>query len=297
MVKTPELLEQAYQQDETQSMPVMAGEKILGRYVIEESIGGGGMADVFKAHHVDLKRVVAIKKLRPTLSETEEFRSRFQQEAQIVNSLRHSHIVQVYDFGIEDNHYYMVMEFIEGHDLRKHLQDLQAAGQTLPWKEILRIATCIADALDYAHQQKMIHRDVKPANILLTEGGDVFLVDFGLVRLLGQTGLTEVGKVLGTLAYMAPEQLISQGQDIDHLVDIYALGGVVYEMITGRPPFVEADFPLGFLNTTPPSPSRSVPNLPEVASHVILKTLAKDPTKRPASASQFVDELRQAFDK
>jgi tRNA A-37 threonylcarbamoyl transferase component Bud32 len=297
IVKLPESLAEAYTLDEMQALTVSQGEYVLGRYVIEESIGGGGMADVFKARHLDLDRVVAIKRLRPALSDTTEFQSRFRQEAKVVAGLRHAHIVQVYDFGIESNHYYMVMEFIEGQDLKNRLQDLKLNRQTLSWDEALHIAGCVADALNYAHEQQIIHRDVKPANILLTDDGGVFLVDFGLVRLLGQTGLSEAGEIMGTLAYMAPEQLISQGREIDHRVDIYALGSVVYEMFTGRPPFEEADFPLGFLNADPLPPRSSVPELPELASQVILKALAKNPTERPASASQFVDEVHQALNK
>jgi serine/threonine-protein kinase len=295
IVKNPELLAQLLAQDEISLPSNPAGEQVLGRYIIEELIGGGGMADIFRARDLRLDRPVAIKRLRPALSEAEEFQARFEREAKAVALLRHPHIVQVHDFGVQDNHYYMVMDFIEGHNLREHLHNLQAAGQTLPWEESLRIAACIADALDYAHHRQMIHRDVKPSNILLTNEGGVFLTDFGLVRLLGQSDLTPSGGFVGTLAYMAPEQMMGQSQSTDHRADIYALGCIVYEMITGRLPFDQADFPLAHLDIDPPAPSLIVPALPEAASQVILKALAKDPAKRPASASQFIEDLRRAL--
>jgi hypothetical protein len=294
-VKTPELLTQSLTQDEVSLPPNPAKQQVLGRYIVEEGIGGGGMADIFRAHDPHLERPVAVKRLRPALSGEEEVRARFQREAQALAGLRHPHIVQVYDFGIEDNHYYMVMEFIDGYDLKQHLNKLQAAGQTLSWEESLRIATCVAGALDYAHQRGMIHRDVKPSNILLTNDGGVFLTDFGLVRLLDQAGLTQTGGVVGTPAYMAPEQIMGQSQDIDHRVDIYALGCVVYEMITGGPPFDQADLPLAPLDKDPPAPSFIVPDLSEAASQTILKALAKDRAERPPSASQFIQDLRRAL--
>jgi len=295
IIRSPELLAQAFAQNEVSQSSASKGEQILGRYVIELLIGGGGMADIFKARHLHLDRVVAIKKLRAALSNDEEVRARFLQEAQAVARLRHPHIVQIYDFGIQDNHYYMVMDFIEGYDLKEHLHHLRTDGQSLPFGEVIRIAIAIGEALDYAHQHAMIHRDVKPANILLTNDGGVFLTDFGMVRLIGQSGLTETGGFVGTLAYMAPEQMVGQSQDMDHRVDIYALGCVVYEMITGRLPFEQADFPLAHLNRDPPAPDSIVPDLPKAASQVILKALAKDPVERPASASQFIEELRRAL--
>jgi hypothetical protein len=296
VVRTPELLAQAPDQAEAGEPSVSTGELVLGRYVIEELIGGGGMADIFKARDPHLDRLVAVKRLRPALSKAEEFRARFQREAQAVAALRHPHIVQIHDFGIQDSLYYMVMDYIEGHNLRDRLHKLPTSGQPLPWDEILGIAACVADALDYAHRQKMIHRDVKPANILLTDDGGVFLTDFGLVRLLGRSDLTQSGGLVGTLAYMAPEQLRGQSQTMDYRVDIYALGCVVYEMFTGRPPFESIDLPLAPLDADPPSPSLIVPALPQAASQVILKALAKDPGSRPPSASQFIQDLRRALE-
>jgi serine/threonine protein kinase len=141
----------------------------------------------------------------------------------------------------------------------------------------------------------MLHRDIKPTNILLTNDGGVFLADFGLVRLLDQTDLTEAGGIVGTLAYMAPEQLMGQKEEINYRADIYALGCVVYEMITGRPLFEPTSLLAAHFETKLPSPGLIVPALPEAASQVILKALAKNPAERPASASQFVEDLRRAL--
>ncbi len=294
VVKTPELLAQMLDRAETGEPSTSTAKLVLGRYVVEELIGGGGMADIYKARDPHLDRLVAVKRLRPALSKAEEFRIRFQREAQAVAALRHPHIVRIYDFGIQDSIYYMVMDYIEGYNLKDHLHKLQESGQSLTWEEILKIAACVADALDYAHRQKMIHRDVKPANILLTNDSGVFLTDFGLVRLLGRSDLTQSGGLVGTLAYMAPEQL--RGQNTDYRVDIYALGCVVYEMFTGCPPFESIDHLLAPLDADPPSPSLIVPTLPQAASQVILKALARERDSRPFSASQFIQDLRQALE-
>lgn len=230
------------------------------------------------------------------MAQAEEFQTRFQREAKAIAALRHPHIVRVYDFDIQSGYYYMIiMEFIQGYNLQEHLRNLQASGQSMTWKEVVRISTGVAEALDYAHQLNMIHRDVKSSNILLDEGGGVFLADFGLVRLLGQTGLTQTGGFVGTLAYMAPEQMMGDKEEIDYQVDIYALGCVVYEMITGRVPFEAAALPLAHFNTKPTSPDLIVPTLPEAAAQIMLKALAKNPAERPASATQFIEDLRQAL--
>ncbi len=295
VIKTPELLAELSTQDEASSPPNPAKQQVFGRYIIEEGIGGGGMADIFRAHDPRLDRPVAVKRLRPTLSGEEEVRARFQREAQALAGLRHPHIVQVYDFGIEDNHYYMVMEFIDGYDLKEHLNNLQAAGQTLSREESLRIATCVADALDYAHQRGMIHRDVKPSNILLTNDEGVFLTDFGVVRLLDQAGLTQAGAFLGTLAYMAPELI--EGQQTDQRSDVYSLGVVLYEMVTGHLPF-KGRTPIEIvkhqLEGPPPAPSSINPVLPHAVDAVVLKALAFDPNDRYSSAGELADALRKA---
>jgi serine/threonine-protein kinase len=295
VTKTPELLAELIAQDEASPPPEPVPGKRLGRYIIEEPIGGGGMADVFKALDPDLNRLVAIKQMRAGLSKAEEFRARFLREAQAVATLRHPNIVQIYDFGLQDNHYYMVMEFIEGYNLKEYLDQLQAAGQTLPWMEGVSIAAQVAQALDYAHQRGMLHRDVKPTNILLTNEGGVFLADFGLVRLLGQTDLTQAGGIVGTLAYMAPEQIMGEKEEMDYRADIYALGCVVYEMITGQPLFEPTALLATHFETNLPSPGLLVSSLPEAASQVILKALAINPAERPSSASQFIEDLRQAL--
>jgi len=296
IVKNPELLAKFYTQTSTGRALISTTGQRLGNYIIEEIIGEGGMANVYKARHLDLNRLAAIKRLRGTLADDEKSQTRFRQEAQAVAALEHPHIVQIYDFGFQDNHYYMVMAFIEGTNLRKHLNKLQTSEQRLSWVEGLRIASHVAEALDYAHQKQMVHQDIKPANILLRHDDSVFLTDFGMVRLLDQTGITQSGGFGGTSIYMSPEQIMEETDCIDHRVDIYALGCVVYEMITGQLPFEPNLSPLAYIDAIPLAPDSIIPDLPKAASQIILKALAKKPDERPSSAGQFINDLRQALD-
>ena len=296
IIKKPELLDPPPIAAESPSAPGKEIERTLGRYIVEKMIGKANLADIFRGFDPHLGRPVAIKQLSTTLtSDNEEIHARFKLEARAIAVLRHPHILQIYDFDIENSRPYMVMEFIEGQNLKEHLYDLEATGRTLSWEEVIRIAARVADALDYAHQRHMIHRDVRPANIMLGNDGGVFLSDFGLVRLLDQPGLTQTGRLIGTLEYMAPEQVRGDGELLDHRADIYSFGCVIYEMITGRPPFTATQLPRAHLEHLPIPPVHFVPHLPETASHVMLQALAKDPDKRPASASQLVRDLRQVL--
>lgn len=271
------------------------GSQVLGRYIIEELMSRSGLTDLFKGRDPRLGRPVAIKKLRSSLPKDEPARARFEREARAIATLRHPNIVQIYDFDIQSDHPYMVMEFVEGRSLKDYLDELHTSGQMVSWEEMLRIIGHVADALDYAHPRQMIHREIKPGNIMLAKNGDVFLADFSLVRLLGQSGITQTGQLIGSVAYMAPEQVRGESKEIDYRVDIYSLGCVVYEMLTGHPPFARSELPWAHLNTIPVSPDRLVPDLPEVASQVILKALAKNQDERPLSAAQFVKDLRRAL--
>jgi len=179
--------------------------RTLGQYTIVEKLGQGGMAEVFKAYQPALDRYVAIKILHSMVAMDEQFLARFQHEARAVAKLRHGNIVQVYDFGSEDNVYYMVMEFIDGQTLKARLRELKDAGQTMSLDETRRIIQAVASALDYAHKRGMVHRDVKPANILLTSEGEAVLSDFGIARMVEGTRFTMTG-VVGTPDYMSPEQ-------------------------------------------------------------------------------------------
>lgn len=256
------------------------------------------MAEVYKAYHPGLDRCVAIKVLHPFLAEEEDFLTRFQREARSVASFRHPNIVQVYDFDFdpESNSYYMVMEFVDGPNLKTRLRELGEAGELMPLEEAVHIALSVADALDYAHRHGMVHRDIKPANIMLTSTGQVILSDFGIARMINTTTLTASGAMVGTPAYMAPEQGL--GKVGDKRSDIYSLGVVLYQMVTGKLPF-DADTPLGIvlkhINAPLTPPTLLNPDLPPGIEAVITRALAKDPDQRYQNAADFAADLRKAL--
>jgi hypothetical protein len=273
-------------------MPDLTG-KTLGRYRLVERIGRGGMATVYKAYQPALERYVAVKVMHEQLAaEDPHFFKRFQREAKAVAALRHPHIVQVFDFGVEDDVPYMVMEYLEGVTLKRELQALTAQGETMPLGEAGRIFGAIAGAVAHAHGQGMAHRDLKPANVMLTTKGEVVLTDFGIARIVGGTQYTATGAILGTPAYMSPEQ--GQGQGGDERSDVYALGVILYEMVAGRVPF-DADTPLAVIykhiSDPLPLPRHLNPALPEAVEQVILKALAK----RPEDRYQRVADMAQAL--
>ncbi|UCC64481.1 MAG: serine/threonine protein kinase, partial [Anaerolineae bacterium] len=201
--------------------------KTLGQYQIAEHLGKGGMAEVYKAYQPALDRYVAVKVLHPIVATDEQFLLRFQREARAVATLRHQHIVQIFDFGNEGKTYYMAMEYVDGQTLKQKLKALNSEGEVMPLEEAARITEQVALALDYAHGRGLLHRDIKPANILLTSEGDAVLSDFGIARMVESTRQTITG-VVGTPEYMSPEQ--GQGKELDTRSDIYSLGVVLYEM-------------------------------------------------------------------
>jgi tRNA A-37 threonylcarbamoyl transferase component Bud32 len=267
----------------------------LGKYRILEPLGRGGMARVYRAYHPQLDRYVAVKVLRSDLVEEEEFLARFKREARAVAALRHPNIVQVFDADAYGDLYYMVMELLEGDTLGTRLNDYRARGERMPWGEVVRILLDVLDGLAYAHSEGMIHRDVKPANILLTKRGQAVLTDFGIAQIVGGTKYTVTGALMGTLAYMAPEQGL-EGQ-CDARSDIYALGIVFYEMLIGEPPF-GAETPLAILmkhvNDPLPLPRQQDPSIPASFERVVLKALAKRPGDRYQSAEEMAQALRAA---
>ncbi|GAB4531411.1 MAG: hypothetical protein Kow0063_10660 [Anaerolineae bacterium] len=267
----------------------------LGKYRVLEPLGRGGMARVYRAYHAGLDRYVAIKVLRSDLVDDEEFLARFRREAQAVAALRHPNIVQVYDFDAQDGLYYMVMELLEGDTLKARLNDYRIRDERMPWGDMLRILLDVLDGLAYAHSEGMIHRDVKPANILLTRRGQAVITDFGIAQIVGATQHTAAGALMGTLNYIAPEQGL-EGQS-DARSDIYSLGIVLYEMLTRRTPF-DADTPLAILmkhlRDPLPLPSRINPDTPEPLERVVLKALAKGPEDRYQSAGEMARALSQA---
>jgi tRNA A-37 threonylcarbamoyl transferase component Bud32 len=268
--------------------------KTLGKYRIIARLGRGGMAEVYKAYQPGLDRYVAVKVMHSHLSDEEDFVGRFKREASAVANLRHPNIVQVYDFDIETELYYMVMEYIEGPTLKSELKERSIKGQIFSNKETARIFSALASAIDYAHGRGMVHRDLKPANIMFTKDGQVVLTDFGIARIMGATRYTVTGAISGTPAYMSPEQ--GQGERGDERSDIYSLGVILYEMVTGAVPF-DADTPFAIImkhiNDPLPMPRALNPHIPEGVERVILKALSKNPDDRYQTASDMAAALRK----
>src|SRR5215212_98259 len=269
--------------------------QMLGPYRIITQIGKGGMANVYKAYQASVDRYVAIKVLPSQLAESQEFATRFHQEARIIAKLEHPHILPVFDYGETDGVAYLVMRYLEAGTLR----DKMEAGRPLPMKDIDRIFTQLAEALSYAHSFGIIHRDLKPANALIDSHGNIFLTDFGIAKLLESASprLTQTDAIMGTPAYISPEQ--AQSQSVDQRADIYSLGIILYEMVTGRVPFL-ADTPLAVLfkhiSDPLPLPSLVKPDIPPSIEQVILKALAKDPKDRFSTAEEFVAAWKHALE-
>ena len=271
------------------------GKIIGGRYAITELLGRGGMSSVYKAQDPNLRRVVAVKLIHPHLSNEPGFVRRFEEEAAAVASLRHPNIIQVYDFNNEGGTYYIVFEFIPGESLKDHLQRTHEAGRRLSYERTVDISTSVAEALHYAHERGMVHRDVKPANIMLDVQGDAILMDFGVVKIVGGETHTATGAVLGTARYISPEQI--KGHSADGRTDIYSLGVTMFEMISGRPPF-EADSALTLLmmhvNDPVPDIRQLRPDLPQDLITIINKALTKDRDQRFQNAAELASALRSA---
>ncbi|WP_369387102.1 serine/threonine-protein kinase [Streptomyces sp. CG1] len=277
--------------------------ELIGRqvasYLVESEIGRGGMAVVFRARDLRLDRTVALKLLAPELARNDTFRKRFIHESQVAAAIDHPHIVPVFEAGETDGVLYIAMRYVAGSDLRR-LLDVQ--GQ-LPLSHAARIAGQVASALDAAHEHGLVHRDVKPGNILIAEGIDsdhpehVYLTDFGLTKKsLSLTGFTSVGQFVGTLDYVAPEQI--SGRPVDGRCDVYGLACVVYESLAGRPPFQrEDDMALLWAHQfdDPPPPSEACPGLPPAVDPVFAQALAKSPDARHATCLAFVAALRAAM--
>ena len=268
----------------------------LGKYRVLEALGRGGMAQVYRGYHPQLDRYVAIKVLRTDLVEQENFLERFRREAHAVSGLRHPNIVQVFDFDVQDDFYYMVMELLEGDTLRARLNEYRVRSERMPLDEVTGILIDVLKGLEHAHSEGIIHRDLKPANIMLTKKDQAVLTDFGIAQMLGSTKVTATGAMMGTLNYMAPEQGLEGRCDVRS--DVYSLGIVMYEMLTGFTPF-DADTPLAILmkhlNDPLPLPSQLDPNLPPVFEQIVLKMLAKDPADRYQSAPEILKTFQDTL--
>ncbi|MEY9841660.1 serine/threonine-protein kinase [Streptacidiphilus sp. EB103A] len=275
----------------------MIGRRIAG-YLLERELGRGGMAVVYLAEDLRLGRKVAVKLLAPELARNDVFRSRFAHESRVAAAIDHPHIVPVFEAGEAEGVLYIAMCYVQGMDLRA-LLDRQGP---LPLRQTVRIAVQVASALDAAHAHDLVHRDVKPGNILVAEGTDsdhpehVYLTDFGLTKKsLSLTGFTTLGQFVGTVDYVAPEQI--SGRPVDGRCDVYSLGCVVFEALTGAPPFRrDDDMALLWAHVHEPVPSLRAlrAELPEALDPVLAKALAKDPEDRYATCLAFVAALRDA---
>ncbi len=261
------------------------------RYRVTERIGSGGMADVYKAVDEVLGRTVAVKVLHPRYAAEPNFVARFRQEAQAAANLSHPSIVNIYDWGRDDDTYYIVMEYVRGTDL-KSLIEQQGPLDPLVAAEY---ASQVCAALAVAHGYDIIHRDIKPHNIVLTPDGQIKVMDFGIAR-AGNTTMTQTGSVLGTAQYVSPEQ--AQGRPLTPASDLYSLGVTLYELVTGRVPF-EADTPVAIalkhVNEAPVPPRRIRPSIPAALEAVIMRALEKDPARRYQSATEMREDLRKAI--
>ncbi len=267
-------------------------ERIFGqRYKILEKIGSGGMANVYKGEDQVLNRFVAIKILHEQFSNDESFIARFKQEAQSAANLTHPNIVNIFDWGTEGNSYYIIMEYLKGQNLKDYITD---AGH-LTWQEACDIGAQVANALIFAHKKDVVHRDIKPHNIIITKDTDVKVTDFGIAR-AGASTMTQTGAILGTAHYISPEQ--SRGLSADYRSDIYSLGIVIYEMLAGQPPFV-GDNPVGIamkhIQEEIPQINTINPSIPNSVVAILNKALAKNPDERYQNASELKDDLNMAM--
>ncbi|MBO0820710.1 MAG: Stk1 family PASTA domain-containing Ser/Thr kinase, partial [Nocardiopsaceae bacterium] len=276
----------------------MTQPRLLGdRYELEGVVGRGGMAEVYRARDIRLDRVVAIKTLRADLAQDQIFQARFRREAQSAASLNHPSIVAVYDTGEDTSSGvpvpYIVMEFVDGRTVR----DLMLEGHRLTPERALEIIGGVLRALEYSHQAGIVHRDIKPGNVMVTRNGDVKVMDFGIARAMNdsQATMTQTAQVIGTAQYLSPEQ--ARGERADARSDLYSTGCLMYELLTGRPPF-QGDSPVAIayqhVRENPVPPTEVDPELPEWADSIVLRAMAKPPEERYQSAAEMAADVQRA---
>jgi len=272
---------------------IMKGQKISDRYQIVKSIGEGGMANVYLAYDTILDRNVAIKVLRGDLSNDEKFVRRFQREALAASSLSNPNIVEVYDVGEDNGEYYIVMEYIEG----KHLKQLIKKRGKLTVSEAVDIVMQITDGLSVAHDSYIIHRDIKPQNIMILENGLIKITDFGIAMAMNSTQLTQTNSVMGSVHYLPPEQASGKGSTLQS--DIYSIGILFYELLTGKLPFKgenAVEIALKHLKEELPSIRDEIPNIPQSVENIIIKATAKNPKNRYADAREMHEDLKTCLE-
>jgi len=267
---------------------IVSGHVVAAQYEILDRISEGGMATVYTARRIADGAIVALKVLREQYATDVEFIERFQREAKAISELVHPHMVRVYDSGRDGTVHYIAMEYVEGANLKEYIR---REGRLSP-ERALQIAAQVCEALEFAHSHGVVHRDIKPQNILLTADGRVKVTDFGIARALSSATITQTGTVLGSVQYLSPEQ--ARGTTVGRSADLYALGVVLYEMVTGQLPF-DGDSPiaiaLSHVHKTPPAPSSLVPGLPERVEGVIARALMKSSSDRYRSAVEMRADL------
>lgn len=267
----------------------------LGRYEIVGELGQGAMGIVYKAKDPLIDRIVAIKTINLSMAQDEkdEYEARFYQEAKAAGRLSHPNIVTVFDVGKSDEIAYIAMEFLQGRELRDVLTD----GRRMPVQQVVDIVAQVAQGLAYAHEHGIVHRDVKPSNVMIVRDGHVKITDFGIARMASSTVRTQTGMVLGSPKYMSPEQVM--GKLTDQRSDIFSLGVMLYEMLAGQPPFTGENVNAVMyqtLNATPPPPASLNPEVPGMLNFIVAKALAKSVDDRYANASDFANDLRACRD-
>src|SRR5215510_1925372 len=265
---------------------------VVGNWTIGDKIGEGGTGQVYLAKHNLLGTYAAIKILSHALANDPKFRERFFQEAQSQSSLKHPHIAQVLDYFEQNGQYFLVVEHLAGGTLA---EVIDRAKRPIEVHKALQWSKQALSALDYAHQRRLIHRDVKTSNIMFDHEGTAHVMDFGIALVVGGRRITSTGVAIGTVEYMSPEQ-ITRPKDLDHRTDVYSMGVVLYEMLTGRVPFErETEFAVKAAHVNePPSPPRTInANIPEALEGIVMRALAKDPDHRYSSCGEFSHAIEQ----